>query len=135
MSITDSHFYRPSHQYKKAYAYMYLPLTSFNPSHCTRNMPYSQCLDRIRRICSEHSMFQKRRQGLKGRLAKRGYYPLSLIDSTITKVMAISHTNSQYHSKRQTTDRTPLVITHNLGNPALAKCLKQYLPVLHSRQD
>ena len=61
--------------------------------------------------------FRRDARRLKGRLAKRGY-PLSLIDSAITKVSSISHTNSQYHSKRQTTHRTPLVTTHNPGDPA-----------------
>ena len=35
-------------------------------------------------------------------------------------------------SKQQATDSTPFTITHNPGNPPLAKWLTQYMPVLHS---
>ena len=58
---------------------------------------------------------------------------MNLIDSAITKVSSITHTNSlQYQSKTKTMDRTPFVITHNPGNPPLAELLKKYMPVLHS---
>ena len=46
---------------------------------------------------------------------------LNVIDSAITNVSSITHTNSlRYQSKMKTTDRTPFIITHNPGNAPLA---------------
>ncbi|KAL8603101.1 hypothetical protein ACOMHN_046014 [Nucella lapillus] len=65
-------------------AAMILPFNSCHPRHCPRSIPYSQCL-RLRRICSEDSVFEKRCQELKVKLQRRGY-PGSLIDAAMRKV-------------------------------------------------
>ncbi|KAL8607498.1 hypothetical protein ACOMHN_004468 [Nucella lapillus] len=65
-------------------AAMILPFNSCHPRHCPRSIPYSQCL-RLRRICSEDSVFVKRCQELKVKLQRRGY-PGSLIDAAMRKV-------------------------------------------------
>ena len=91
LSIIDGHISTDLY-IKKTDAHMYLLFTSYHPCHCTRNIPYSQYFC-IRQICSEDNTFEKRCQELKERLVKRGHHQNS-IDSVITKVSSVAHTNS-----------------------------------------
>ena len=110
---------------------MCLPFSSCHPRHCTRSIPYSQCL-RLRRICSTQAAFWRRCEELAHKLRRRGY-PNQLIKQAITDVSNKPRKDTlQYTSQNGGTERTPFVITHNPENPPLAKWLKNFMPVLHS---
>ncbi|KAL8598816.1 hypothetical protein ACOMHN_015395 [Nucella lapillus] len=112
---------------------MILPFNSCHPRHCPRSIPYSQCL-RLRRICSEDSVFEKRCQELKVKLQRRGY-PGSLIDAAMRKVSDQPQASTLQYSRRNQqskADRVPFIVRHNPSNPSLSLWLKQFLPVLHT---
>ncbi|KAL8616838.1 hypothetical protein ACOMHN_041757 [Nucella lapillus] len=114
-------------------AAMILPFNSCHPRHCPRSIPYSQCL-RLRRICSEDSVFEKRCQELKVKLQRRGY-PGSLIDAAMRKVSDQPRASTLQYSRRNQqskADRVPFIVRHNPSNPSLSLWLKQFLPVLHT---
>jgi hypothetical protein len=111
-------------------ANMCLPFHSCHPRHCTRSIPYSQCL-RLRRICSEDHTFLKRAQELKEKLQKRGY-PSKLIQDSIDKVAALPRETTLIYKEKEQTERVPVIITHNPQNPPLSNWLKEYMPILHS---
>ncbi|KAL8565389.1 hypothetical protein ACOMHN_029084 [Nucella lapillus] len=118
---------------KPTNAAMILPFNSCHPRHCPRSIPYSQCL-RLRRICSEDSVFEKRCQELKVKLQRRGY-PGSLIDAAMRKVSDQPRASTLQHSRRNQqskADRVPFIVRHNPSNPSLSLWLKQFLPVLHT---
>jgi hypothetical protein len=110
-------------------ANMCLPFHSCHPRHCTRSIPYSQCL-RIRRICSSDHTFRQRAKELKEKLLKRGY-PDKLLDQAIQKVTAIPRQETLQYKDKQHTDRVPVVITHNPANPPLSLWLKANMQTLH----
>ncbi|KAL8603472.1 hypothetical protein ACOMHN_038613 [Nucella lapillus] len=95
-------------------AAMILPFNSCHPRHCPRSIPYSQCL-RLRRICSEDSVFEKRCQELKVKLQRRGY-PGSLIDAAMRKVSDQPRASTLQYSRRNQqskADRVPFIVRHN----------------------
>lgn len=111
-------------------ANMCLPFHSCHPRHCTRSIPYSQCL-RLRRICSDEETFNKRAHDLQEKLRKRGY-PDKLLQSAFDKVASLSRMETLVYKTKSKTDRVPVIINHNPGNPPLADWLKEYMPILHS---
>ena len=113
-------------------AAMILPFHSCHPRHCTRSIPYSQCL-RLRRICSEESFFRARCEELKDKLTKRGY-PSRLLEAAVLKVSGYSRASVLQYQRTDEpkNSRVPFVIRHNPSNPPLSRWLKQFLPVLHS---
>jgi hypothetical protein len=129
MSIKDSRITTDLHV-KKTDANMCLPFQSCHPRHCARSIPYSQCL-RLRRICSSDALFAKRANELKEKLNKRGY-PIKILQEAISRVSTIDRKDTLEYKQKSTTKRVPIIITHNPGNPPLAKWLKEYMPLLHS---
>ena len=114
-------------------AAMVLPFHSCHPRHCTRSIPYSQCL-RLRRICSEDTTFHRRCQELTDKLTKRGY-PSRLLEASVQKVAAFPRASTLQYQRAaapKNSDRVPFIIRHNPSNPPLGSWLKQFLPVLHT---
>lgn len=117
---------------KETDAGMILPFHSCHPRHCVMSIPYGQCL-RIRRICSEESLFQEQVELLKNKYVLNRGYPLKLVQNAIQKVTEIPRVNAlQYKKRDNKSKRVPYVITHNPSNPPLASWLKCGLNVLHS---
>jgi hypothetical protein len=128
LSINDNKLTTDLHV-KDTDANMCLPFHSCHPRHCTRSIPYSQCL-RIRRICSSDDTFRQRATELKEKLLKRGY-PGKLLDTAIQKVTALPRHETLQYKDQHHTERVPVVITHNPANPPLSHWLKANLTTLH----
>ena len=130
LSIVDGDLLTDLHV-KDTDAHMYLPFSSCHPRHCVRSIPYSQCL-RIRRICSDNTVFHQRCEELKAKLVRRGY-PTSLVDSAVIRVANTPRSQALiYNPTKKTTERVPFVITHNPSNPPLSRWLKDFMPIMHT---
>ena len=104
-------------------SHAYLPATSCHPSHVIRNIPYSQFL-RLLRLCSDRTVFNSRCKTLETWLLERGYKSHA-IKKARSKASLIPRTTALEYKHKQTTDRPPLVVTHNPHNPPLHHWLAQ----------
>ena len=132
LSIIDGHIQTDLYK-KPTDTNMILPFNSSHPRHCLRAIPYGQCL-RLRRICSTDTSFRKRCDELLKNLRNRGY-PKELVQNAIEKVSSKSRNEVlEYKSNniKHSTNRVPIIITHNPTNPPLSNWLKEGMEDLHS---
>ena len=109
--------------------HQYLHRQSCRPRHCKSTIPYSQSL-RLRRICSGDHDYLTRTKELKTYLQDRGYEGTEL-QHQIDRASNIDRNDALQTKQRNTTERTPMVVTYHPDLPPLSKILRKHLPVLH----
>ena len=115
--LTTDLYSRPTDRHQ------YLYYTSCHPRHMKTSLPYSLAL-RLRRICSNETLFQKRIKEMHTHLPQRGYKRGCLKDA-IKKATSISRDDAlKENSDSQFMNRIPFVVTYNPMIPNLHKILK-----------
>ena len=109
--------------------HQFLHRRSCHPRHCKSTIAYSQAL-RMRRICSEDDLYQKRTKELENYLVNRGYDRVE-VQHQINRATRISRTEALGTSEVRTMKRVPLVVTFHPQLPRLGKILRDHLPTLH----
>ena len=103
--------------------------TSCRPRHTKTSIPYSLAL-RLRRICSNDQLFEKRARELQNVLLERGYKNKLIKDCT-TKARKTTREEALKTKLNASTDRVPLVVTFNPALPNPHKILNDHQHVLH----
>ena len=90
--------------------------------------PFSQAL-RLQRICSEED-YIKRSTDLRQHLVKQGYNGM-MVQHQIHRTTSVERTEVLRNSKRNVSDRVPLVVTYHPDLLNLSKILRNSLSILY----
>ena len=107
-----------------------LHFKSFHPHHCKRAIPYGQLL-RLRRICSDDTVFAQRAEQLRIQLLHRGY-PHHLFQRAFNKVKSLPREDIMKYKTTKKIDSAVMVVTNNPCNPPLRQWVREGIPSLHS---
>ena len=98
-------------------SHAYLHHRSCHPRHCVENIPFSQFL-RLRRLCSDTSLYDKRADTMTGHFVARGYCKKKVEEAKI-RVRSIPRSDTLEYKAKTPSTRPPFVVTHNPSNPPL----------------
>ena len=114
---------------KQTDTHQLLHRSSCHPYHTKKGIPYGQAL-RIRRNCSEDSMFDERMGVLKSWLIGRGYHE-GEIDSQLDKVRQLDREILLNGNSKQKDDtRIPLVLTYHPALQGVSNILRKCANIL-----
>ncbi len=108
---------------KQTDTHQYLLNTSAHPKHTKQSISYSLAL-RLRRICSDDSIFKRRTDELMTYLTNRGYRQKH-VKHEIHKATKTSRMDGLKTIQKQHNDRTPFVVTNQPSLPQLGHILRQ----------
>ena len=112
---------------------MYLHVTSNHPNSVKNAIPYGLGI-RAKRICSEAKDYELRREEITEHLQKRGY-SRNTVENQLSKVDSLDRTSLlKYNTRKQNTDRVPLVVTYSYGLPNIHNILSKNLKILHQSE-
>ena len=115
--------------HKPTDSHSYLDYDSCHPIHNKTSIPYSQFL-RIRRNCTDWTMFMKHSIHLYSYLSMRGY-PHELIIPALLKANRISQQEALCESStNKNTDNLYCIVDYNPTNPPIKEWIKQLWPIL-----
>ena len=114
--------------YKPTDSHSYLHYQSSHPKKCKDAIPYSQFL-RLRRICSEDTVFQHRSKEMKEFFNRRGY-PAPVTDAAIHKVSSVTRSDAMKQAPPKKQHRIPLVLTYHPLNLAARDILLKHFKTL-----
>ena len=113
--------------------HLFLHQTSCHPDSVKKGIPYGLGV-RLKRICSDKSKYEHRRNELCEQLSDRGY-DQNQVEEQLEKVDKNNRTNLlQYRKKKNSSDRVPLVLTFNAGLPNIHTILKKHQKTLYKSQ-
>ena len=111
--------------------HLYLLTTSAHPKSNLKSIPFSIAL-RLKRICSDDQILQKKFSEYKGYLIERGYAP-DFIQEQFDKANEFSRHELLTSCKRKKkSSKFPLVVDYNPILPKLGDIIRKHLPLLHS---
>ena len=113
-------------------AHAYLHRQSCHPLHCVMNIPYSQML-RLRRLCSNEEVFEKRIDEMSNQFKARGYSH-TCITKAADRARRQQRTAALRYKPKSNTNRVPFIITHNPMNPPLRQILQKEHSTLHKSE-
>ena len=118
---------------KDTATYGYVRADSCHPKHITSKGPYSQFL-RLCRNCFQDTDFEKHANDMKSHYLNRGY-PQNVIDEAYTRAKPknhydLIHTATPDNSQTKS-NRIPLILPFNPGNPDVMKIIKKHWHLLH----
>ena len=96
--------------------HQYLSLSSCQPKHCFKSIPFRQAI-KIKRICSTVETTKQRLGNLCHHLKRRGYND-KVIESGFSKASEINRNNLLEYKEKKINKRVPLVLTYH---PSLEK--------------
>ena len=113
--------------------HQYLYYSCCHPKHTKTSLPYSLAL-RLRRICSNETLFQKCIEEMQSHLLQWGY-KRGCIKDAINKATSTSRDDALKESNDpQLINRIPFVVTYNPMLPNLHKIFKDLQPCLSSSE-
>ena len=110
----------------------YLHWTSAHPPHLKYRIPYSQAL-RLRRICSSNDILEQRLMDYSNFFVTCGYKRNRVL-SDMWKVLSLTQEESLRARDRGTTNRIPLVTTHNPHTTFIAETTNRHWYFLESKK-
>ena len=112
--------------------HQYLFYTSCHPNSCKKGIPFGQAL-RLRRICSQDTLFEKRAKELTSYLVERGYDE-RFVTKEVDRARRIPRADTLKEKSKRQSNRVPFVITYHPGLPNIGELLHRFHPVLQTSQ-